>query len=61
MVQYKKIDKPLARRMFNMGHPIYLLPCKVNEVVLTMKNAIIQPVTISLFESKFEKISLTGQ
>lgn len=55
MVQYKKINKPLARRMYNMGYSVYLLPCKVNEVVLTIKDAMIQPVIISFFESKFEE------
>lgn len=34
MVNYKRVNKPTARRMFNMGYPIKLIPCKVSERVL---------------------------
>ena len=34
MVNYKKINKPIARKMFNNGITIYLLPCKVSEMAL---------------------------
>ena len=34
-MNYKRINKPTARRMFNKGYSIKLLPCKVSENVLT--------------------------
>ena len=46
---YKKINKPTARKLYNNGITIYLLPCKVSETALTSKNSWVSPVEISLF------------
>ena len=45
---YKKINKPTARKLYNNGITIYLLPCKVSETALTSKNGWVSPVEISL-------------
>ena len=51
MVSYKRVIKPLARKMYNCGISVLLIPCRVNESVLTNKDSIIQPVTISILDS----------
>lgn len=43
MANYKRINKPTARRMFNMGYSIFLTPCKTG-----LMSKFIQPVAISL-------------
>lgn len=45
---YKKVNKPTARKLYNNGITVYLLPCKVSEVALTSKNSWVSPVEISL-------------
>ena len=34
-MNYKRINKPTARKMFNRGYTLYLLPCKVSDSVVT--------------------------
>lgn len=34
-MNYEKISKPTARKMYNMGYNILLLPCKVSDSVVT--------------------------
>ena len=46
---YKKVNKPIARKLYNNGITVYLLPCKVSETALTSKNSWVNPVEISLF------------
>ena len=38
MVSYKKVTKPTARKLFNSGTPVYLLPSKVNSFMVFDKN-----------------------
>ena len=45
---YKKVNKPTARKLYNNGITVYLLPCKVSEVALTSKNSWVNPIEISL-------------
>lgn len=57
MESYKRITKPNARKMYNSGITIRLLPCKVGESVLTgVPNDFdwIKPVEISMFTSTDE-------
>ena len=34
-MNYKKVNKPIARKMYNKGYTIKLLPCKVSDSVVT--------------------------
>ena len=49
-MNYNKVNKPTARKMYNMGYDILLLPCKVNAFIVFDKNyrGFIQPVTINI-------------
>lgn len=56
---YKKVTKPIARKLFNEGVDIYLLPCKVSETSLTGKGFIISPCIISKSEegdNQFDRV-----
>ena len=55
MVSYKRVNKALARKMFNSGCEILLLPCKVRDDVVNGGNPWIKPITISIFNSEFEE------
>lgn len=33
MADYKKLTKPIARKMYNCGYEVKLLPCKVNSTI----------------------------
>lgn len=51
---YKRINKAMARRLFNNGTPVYILPCKVR-----LDNAWFKPAMINrnnLDNESFEKI-----
>ena len=56
MVSYKKVTKPTARKLFNSGTPVYLLPSKVNAFMVFDNNdkGFIQPVVISYKEDRGE-------
>ena len=49
---YKKVTKPTARKLFNSGCDIFLLPSKVNAFMVFDNNdkGFIQPVVISYKE-----------
>lgn len=47
MVNYKKVNKATARKMYNMGCSIMLLPCKVR-----FDNEWIRPYSMSLMTSE---------
>ena len=49
MESYNKINKPTARKMYNLGCSIMLLPCKVR-----LDNEWVKPTTISLFDSEYD-------
>lgn len=49
MVNYKRINKPIARKMYNHGCHILLLPCKVNDsLVYDYPNQWIRPTVINI-------------
>ena len=48
MVNYKRVNKPTARKMYNQGCSILLLPCKVNDSAVNGSSAWVKPVTINL-------------
>lgn len=48
-MNYKRINKPTARKMYNNGITIKLLPCKVSERVFSNDNSWLKPIDISLF------------
>ena len=50
MANYKRVNKPTARKMFNMGCSILLLPCKVNDSIVFEENygGFFQPITINI-------------
>ena len=50
MVSYKRVMKPLARKMFNCGISIKLLPCKVSDSAL-VDSTWVEPMEISLLTS----------
>lgn len=61
MVSYKRISKPIARKMYNHGITIFLLPCKVRDDAVEGNNPWIVPTKISLFigeqeENKFDSL-----
>lgn len=43
---FKRVNKPTARKMYNLGEEIYLLPCKV-PMRTYPDSSFIQPVKIS--------------
>lgn len=51
MANYKRVNKPTARKMYNMGCSILLLPCKVNDSAVDGSSIWIEPVKISLLDS----------
>ena len=48
MENYNRITKPNARKMFNRGCDILLLPCKVGESALDGTHSFIRPVKINI-------------
>ena len=56
MTHYKKITKPIARKLFNSGYDIFLLPSKVNAFMVFDRNykGFIVPVVISYKEDRGE-------
>ena len=62
MVDYKRVNKPTARKMYNSGYSIQLLPCKVNSFMVFDKNykgfiipVLISSETSSHSENKFDR------
>ena len=58
MENYRRITKPNARKMYNAGFNIALLPCKVSGAVLNIPpsfNSGVQPVFINILTSKNEE------
>ena len=62
MVEYKRVNKPTARKMYNSGYSIQLLPCKVNSFMVFDKNykgfiipVLISSETSSHSENKFDR------
>ena len=54
-MKFNKVNKPTARKLYNCGVTIYLLPCKVSEVALqTGGNMWVSPVEISLLTCKHD-------
>ena len=56
-MNYKRINKPTARRMFNKGYSVQLLPCKVSENVFKVSKEYyigVLPTEISLSTSSQE-------
>ena len=54
MVSYKRITKPNARKMYNHGCDILLLPCKVSNTAIQDKSPWIKPVTINILNCEHE-------
>ena len=56
-MKYKRVNKPTARRMFNKGYNVQLLPCKVSENVFKVSKKYyigVLPTEISLSTSSHE-------
>lgn len=51
MLNFEKINKVKARKLFNSGENIYLLPCK-----LRLNNAWCQPIMINNSMSDFDAL-----
>ena len=60
-MSYKRINKPTARKMYNHGCNILLLPCKVNDSAVDGSHPWVKPVTINISDCKHDAISLIGQ
>lgn len=58
VAKYKKINKKVARKMYNSGCTLLLLPCKVSETVLYEDSAWIKPTEVSMIkcEDVFDKV-----
>ena len=55
-MNYKKINKPTARKMYNCGFPIYLIPCKCRFVDPDSDDKFwITPVKISILDCEEEQ------
>ena len=58
MVSYKKVNRPTARKMYNEGITIHLIPCKVSANVLAgvpHDFDWLRPIEISLLSSLFDE------
>lgn len=58
-MNYEKINKSKARKLYNRGCTIYLLPCMVSQVALYHTyNPFVQPLSISLTKccSDFDRV-----
>ena len=51
MVSYERVNKPTARKMYNHGCSIFLLPCKANFKVALEEGSPVPVVSISLLDS----------
>ena len=51
MVSYERVNKSTARKMYNHGCSIFLLPCNVGESALTGLNPWVSPIVISILDS----------
>lgn len=54
MANYKRVNKATARKMYNHGCSILLLPCKVRESAIydsTSSNLWVRPCEINIIES----------
>lgn len=51
-MNFKRVNKPTARKLYNKGCNIWLLPCKVNEGALQDLNQWIKPHIISISSSE---------
>lgn len=47
-MNYKRVSKPIARKMFREGCDILLLPCKVNDSAIDGSSQWVKPVTINI-------------
>ena len=54
MVSYKRVNKPTARKMYNQGCDIMLLPCKVTERALDDSLSWIEPITINMIKCTYD-------
>lgn len=52
MANYKRVNKPTARKIYNHGCSIMLLPCKVNESALDGSHPWVKPCEINIIDSK---------
>ena len=52
MENYKRVNKTTARKMYNHGCSIMLLPCKIGESALDGKHPWIKPCEINIINSK---------
>ena len=57
---YRRIAKPTARKMYNQGYVIELLPCFVSDSVMT-KKLWISPVAISIKDSNYTENSFNRE
>lgn len=55
MESYVKVRKEIARKFYNQGFDVRLLPCKVSEQALYAKNAWVQAVIINKKDSEETK------
>ena len=54
MANYKRVNKVTARKMYNYGCSITLLPCKINESALDGSYSFIEPVTINMVKCTYD-------
>ena len=54
MVNYSRVNKPTARKMYNNGCSILLLPCKVSGSAIDGSHPWVKPYSMSLMTSEEE-------
>lgn len=54
MANYKRVNKPTARKMYNHGSSILLLPCKVSDSAVDGSHHWVKPVTINISDCKHD-------
>ena len=55
MANFKRVTKPIARKMFNSGITIYVLPCKVKETALDCQSWI-QPAIFDITSTQLDSL-----
>lgn len=53
MVNYKRVNKATARKLYNNGINILLLPCKVSDSAVYGSHPWLKPISISLLSKEY--------
>ena len=51
MESYKRVNKPMARKLYNNGCSVFLLPCKISDSAMDGSHPWVKPYRINIIES----------